>query len=373
MNISNQIQKPAASGGDASSQKVLATPRRLWVGFWLRRRLKKGGGKCVGAAQPRSRHLSSVTRGGFTMIEIAISLAIIGIALVAIIGVLPLGLNVQRDNRQTTIVNQDASVFLQAVTGGSQGLNDLTNYVYAITNNWTFYPLSGASQPGVNGYSDNSSSVTWPAPRFSGNYPLTNGLNIIGLMTTPEFTDADGYPISDIYHQSYYSNHVVAYVRSLSGSAVEKPPQDNDLVRNDSFSYRIYCVNAPVAGYIPPLWQAQSSYNVGDIVSYILNGQTTYWQAIQAEDPPLTPPSLPPQAGDVPNSSIRWVRNLYPQELSANLHDLRLTFLWPILPNGQLPSRPARQTFRTLVPGLILHTNGADLYFYQNQSFTNAP
>jgi prepilin-type N-terminal cleavage/methylation domain-containing protein len=363
MNISNQIQNPAASGGDASSQKVLATPRRLWVGFRLRRRLKKGGGKCVGAAQPRSRHLSSVTRGGFTMIEIAISLAIIGIALVAIIGVLPLGLNVQRDNRETTIVNQDASVFLQAVTGGSQGLNDLTNYVYAITNNWTFYPLSGASQPGVNGYSGNSSSVTWPAPRFSGNYPLTNGLNIIGLMTTPEFTDADGYPISDIYHQSYYSNHVVAYVRSLSGSAVEKPPQDNDLVRNDSFSYRIYCVNAPVAGYIPPLWQAQS-YNPGDYVTHslILNGPPAYWQA--------TTNTL---AGDEPTLSPLWTRVIYPQELSANLHDLRLTFLWPILPNGQLPSRPARQTFRTLVPGLILHTNGADLYFYQNQSFTNAP
>ena len=38
--------------------------------------------------------------GAFTMIEIAICLAIIGIALVAIIGVLPLGMNVQRDNRE---------------------------------------------------------------------------------------------------------------------------------------------------------------------------------------------------------------------------------------------------------------------------------
>jgi prepilin-type N-terminal cleavage/methylation domain-containing protein len=38
-----------------------------------------------------TRHPSLVT--GFTMVEIAISLAIIGIALVGIIGVLPLGLN----------------------------------------------------------------------------------------------------------------------------------------------------------------------------------------------------------------------------------------------------------------------------------------
>ena len=44
------------------------------------------------------------------MIEIALSLAIIGFALVAIIGVLPIGMNVQKDNREATIVNQDATV-----------------------------------------------------------------------------------------------------------------------------------------------------------------------------------------------------------------------------------------------------------------------
>ena len=48
----------------------------------------------------------------FTMIEIAICLAIIGFALVAIIGVLPLGMNTQRDNREETIINQDATVLL---------------------------------------------------------------------------------------------------------------------------------------------------------------------------------------------------------------------------------------------------------------------
>ena len=38
----------------------------------------------------------------FTMVEIAICLAIIGFALVAIIGVLPIGMNTQRDNREET-------------------------------------------------------------------------------------------------------------------------------------------------------------------------------------------------------------------------------------------------------------------------------
>ena len=61
------------------------------------------------------------------MIEIAVSLAIIGFALVAIIGVLPIGMNVQQANREETIINQDATVLMDAIRSGSQGLDDLTN------------------------------------------------------------------------------------------------------------------------------------------------------------------------------------------------------------------------------------------------------
>jgi len=39
-------------------------------------------------------------RCGFTIIELAICLGIIAFALVAIIGVLPIGINVQKDNRE---------------------------------------------------------------------------------------------------------------------------------------------------------------------------------------------------------------------------------------------------------------------------------
>ena len=70
-------------------------------------------------------HAASVGLGAFTMIEIVISLAVIGFALVAIIGILPTGMNVQRDNRQETIVNQDESVIMNALRNGERGLNDL--------------------------------------------------------------------------------------------------------------------------------------------------------------------------------------------------------------------------------------------------------
>src|SRR5271156_3068044 len=84
----------------------------------------------------RAQHFYS-RQSGFTMVEVAISLAIIGIALVAIIGVLPMGMNVQRENREATVINQDATVFIEAIRNGARGLDDLTNYVYAITNHWT--------------------------------------------------------------------------------------------------------------------------------------------------------------------------------------------------------------------------------------------
>jgi len=80
------------------------------------------------------RRESSAGTRAFTMIEIALCLAIIGFALVAIIGVLPTGMGVQKDNREETIIDQDATVWMDAIRNGAQGYNDLTNYIVAITN-----------------------------------------------------------------------------------------------------------------------------------------------------------------------------------------------------------------------------------------------
>ena len=68
-------------------------------------------------------------RGGFTMIELAICLGIIAFALVAIIGVLPIGINVQKDNREETIINQDGMYWMEAIRSGATGINDLADHV----------------------------------------------------------------------------------------------------------------------------------------------------------------------------------------------------------------------------------------------------
>jgi type II secretory pathway pseudopilin PulG len=307
------------------------------------------------------------------MVEVAISLAIIGIALVAIIGVLPLGMNVQRDNREATVINQDASVFLEAIRNASFGLDDLTNYVYDITNSWTLYNTNGAVQrSGVNGYTYNNVSISSPVPPYSSG-AITNGANVVGLLSTPEFIANISNPLTtypavsgliDVAQRygniTCFSNHIVASVRSISGPAVEKPPQDNQIIQGDAFTYRIYSVNAPVAMNIPSSWQVQS-YNVGAQV--YRNG--VIWQATATTAP-----------GDVPGNGVvptPWMQNSYINQLGGNLHELRLTFLWPLRPNGKLGN--GRQTYRALVAGQVMQTNsfGQRLYFYQSQSFTNAP
>ncbi len=95
----------------------------------------------------------------FTMVEIAICLAIIGIALVGIIGVLPIGMNTQRDTREETIINQDVSTLIPIISRGLRGDDDLTNYVYAITNYWAL-----VIQP-----DGTLNSEPWPACGYTGN------------------------------------------------------------------------------------------------------------------------------------------------------------------------------------------------------------
>lgn len=69
------------------------------------------------------------SRSAFTLIEIALSIAIVAFALVAIIGILPTGLEVQRENREDTIINQEGPKFIEALRAGSTNLFTLTNHV----------------------------------------------------------------------------------------------------------------------------------------------------------------------------------------------------------------------------------------------------
>jgi type II secretory pathway pseudopilin PulG len=146
----------------------------------------------------RSTSRRSSQERGFTMVEIALSLGIIAFALVAIIGVLPSGMKVQRENREDTVINQDGLFLLEAIRSGSKGMDDLTNYVESIS-------IRRGTQ--VTTYTNN---VRNPGAAI----PLTNAQHIISLLSTPK--------IERLPNGNFVQNTVNARVRSISGSALDK-------------------------------------------------------------------------------------------------------------------------------------------------------
>ena len=283
----------------------------------------------------------SLAQSAFTMIEIAISLAVIGFALVAIIGILPIGMNVQKENRQETIITQDANLLMDAIRNGAQGADDLTNYVLSITNYQVHYSPRGSARS-VFGYTFANSTIngTLASPQM----PITNGFRIVGLLSTPRIVVLPGVP-------GFLSNHVVAYVRSISGPASEKYPQTSSEVQDFALTYRLVSDVGPYwTNYYDPSWL------------YLGNLQ----------------PSNADYIARVNYSNV--VNNL-----QANLHDVRLTFRWPVLPNGNIPDNADRQIFRSMVAGQLMGTNDHGypangypagvtnfLFFFQPRTFVKA-
>jgi prepilin-type N-terminal cleavage/methylation domain-containing protein len=264
---------------------------------------------------------------GFTMIEIAISLAIIGFALVAIIGILPTGMSAQRDNRQETIVNQDASILMDAVRNGERGLDDLTNYVVGITNYQTSYNRAG-NRGVITEYAYTvAMGYVNKAPNARLAPPLTNGYTVIGVLSTPKIVvNASGL--------GFVSNHVVAVFRSMSGPASEKPPQSNALMQELALNYRVILDNSSYGtNYFDPGW---TNYAAGNLNSNTIALRSNYMFVVRS--------------------------------FQTNLHDVRLTFLWPVYPSGRIGS--GRQVYRTAVAGH--YTNdppGSPYFFYQPRTF----
>jgi hypothetical protein len=231
-------------------------------------------------------HVPHPAQRAFTMIEIALCLAIIGFALVAIIGILPFCLGMQKDNRQETIINQEATIWMDAIRNGERGLDDLVNYVVAITNFQTKFSVSGnpVSKPLVY------------TPPFTG-----GGHDIIGLLSTPKYV-----PFGSGRTAGYYSNYLVAVVRSMSGAATDKFPQNNPILRDLGLTYRLVSEVIPCSFADPSIGYT----NVTD------------------------------------------------------LHEVRLTFRWPFnLQNGV--TGPGRQVFRSTVSGLYTNEPGGLYYFIQ--------
>jgi type II secretory pathway pseudopilin PulG len=139
------------------------------------------------------------------MIEIAISIAIVGFALVAVIGVLPAGMNTQRDNREETMVNQDAQYLIESLTHGVKQTGYLSNVVSRIE--WW-----GTNGPNLQPYPSGGA----PIQTFTG--PFYNE-QVIGLLSVPFGFLTNGSQVASVR----------AVMRSMNGAAtVGWSPTVND-------------------------------------------------------------------------------------------------------------------------------------------------
>jgi type II secretory pathway pseudopilin PulG len=282
--------------------------------------------KNSGSAAPR----------GFTIIEIALCLGIIGFALVAIIAALPRGLDVQKRNREETIIGHDADIWMSAIRSGARGFDDLTNYVLCITNFWTTYEVNGrVINSNVDYYTPTGSAVTSIAGRPPNDFPLTNGAHIIGLLSMPKTVPEFIPPPTE----QYQSNYVVAYVRAMSGAEVDKAPQSNPVILGDAFIYRMIVENFPYA----PI----------DTNGICMNCVYTNG---------LTPAQMATRTNDFNTQVLLW----------ANTHDFRLKFRWPVLPGGKVLDFSA--TFRSMADGVLTNIPppavNQPLYFVQASTYT---
>lgn len=214
----------------------------------------------------------------FTMIEVALSLAIVAFAMVAIIGVMPAGLNVQKENQNDTVLSQDSAMILEAIRSGESSSN-LTALSTALVG-----PIYGVNLS------------TYP----SANTPL----DIIKRLSIPAW-DTSGFTTGAAVAVS-------ARFRAMSGG-------------------------------------------LGDTAGAATNMAFTYYMQVQ-----ITRFNPDPYA-TVYNS------------LATNLHEIKLTFQWPVYDDPSITTPPTRVgnrqlVLRSLISGQLVNmTNGG--YLFRTDSF----
>jgi type II secretory pathway pseudopilin PulG len=144
--------------------------------------------------------LSGLRERAFTMVEVALSLAVVAFALVAIIGILPTGMTVQKDNREDTLMNQEGRFWIEALKSGARGLHDLTNHVEQIK-------IEPASGPYSTVTVDNKENT------------YLTSTDIISLLSVPKY---------EYVGTNTYTNRITARVKAITGPAVEQAPFTTD-------------------------------------------------------------------------------------------------------------------------------------------------
>src|SRR5688572_9771155 len=159
------------------------------------------------------RTLRKNAKAGFTMVEIALSLAVVAFALVAIMGVLPTGMTVEKDNREDTLINQEGRYWLEAIKSGARGLDEITNYVESVR----IDRITAGNKTNTVEFENTPTKPLSPT-------------DIISLLSTPKYPDGPGGALT---------NRVIARLRPITGSAGDRAPMQGTTTNNISFRYQM--------------------------------------------------------------------------------------------------------------------------------------
>ena len=277
--------------------------------------------------------------GAFTLLEIAVALGVVAFALVAVLGTLPAGLTTQKDNREKAVINEDARLLIEAMREGEETLFSLTNHVEAILRIGTNVGapevfvtnviIPNVSTSPVLMGEELGTGATFPAGAVVAPLGTNNAAMILATLTTPRGTPMNA-------KGSEYLYKTVALVRSFSGGMLE---QGMAVTSDLSFRYLLTVEVSSFSGF----------YSFTDVERNL---------------PGLT------LGGELQASN----RLQQVTVLSNNVHELRLTFQWPVV-GGRAGSN--RQTYRTLISGVqqqVLYPSTplaeeGQLYRFQSQVY----
>jgi len=265
------------------------------------------------------------SQAAFTMAELALCIAVVAIAMVAIIGVLPLGLNVQKQNREDTIINQDAQILLDALKTAAVSGAPLTNeFRSALVLADRLYQFSNRADSLTNFVDYVAVENRWGRSFWRGPWYTQEIGGLSGDPDRPPLLDGHLFlnallmPRVDFLNGRFVTNVVFAQMRPISGPLAEQPESLRRRTKED----------------------AARRYET--LFRYIVSAELS-----QAN--PLSP--------DLQNGpEFERLRNL-----TNGLYELRLTFQWPVTAQvtdvhvaGKQPSvGPNRRTFRTTLAGRI--------------------
>ncbi len=254
-------------------------------------------------------HLSQarvrVAQRGFTMVEIAIAQGVIGFALVAIIGILPTGLEVQRDNRSETIINQDAQFWMEALRSGAVNANELPQLVEWVD---LIDRIALTTNRYVLGDGTGQTYVT--------------ASNIVGLLT---------------WAAAGPERVVEARVTAISGAAAEKEMDQTERSKGIGFAYLLRVVIEP-----------RSDIDLGNT-----NDVAIPFVAVEK--------ALGDPAVFEDKDKVTTIEHFgYPN--STSLMEVRLAFLFPAIQEGRPP--PRAQVFRSTVSRQVFSDPLGSAHFF---------